>query len=134
MSGRRTATTARSIDRSSQKRSDASPRTSKPKLRVIDHHRLKRAARRRRMGLWLAGAVAVGMFVSALAQAELVRGQQELNQLRVDVAEARAEQARLEREIVMASAPQIVVERARALGMVRATEPQYFPAVRALQG
>ncbi|MEZ5379011.1 MAG: hypothetical protein R2733_21110 [Acidimicrobiales bacterium] len=129
MTPRHGANTARVADRSVARR----PAATKPKLRVVDHHRLKQAARRRRMGLWVAGAVAVGMFVSALAQAELVRGQQELNQMRQQVADAQAEQARLEREIVMASAPQVVVERARNLGMVRATEPQYFPAVRAIE-
>ncbi len=134
MTARSVTTAARVTERAGNRRTAAPAKASKPKLRVVDHHRLKRAARRRRMGLWLAGAVAVGMFVSALAQAELVRGQQELNEMRAQVVEVRAEQARLEREIVMASAPQIVVERARGLGMVRATEPQYFPAVRALEG
>ncbi len=80
----------------------------------------------------VAGAVVIGMFVSAMAQAELVRGQQELNELRADVAEAENLRADLEREIVVASAPQVIVQQARALGMVRATEPQYFPAVRSV--
>ncbi len=134
MNARTASSSARSGERAASHHSPARTRTAKPKLRVVDHHRLKQAARRRRMGLWLAGAVTVGMFVSALAQAELVRGQQELNQLRAELVVAQSEQARLEREIVMASAPHIVVDRARALGMVRATEPQYFPAVRALEG
>ncbi len=136
MNARRSAQgAARSIDAGAPRRGETSTRaTSRPKLRVVDHQRLKQATRRRRLGLGVASAIAIGMFVSALAQAELVAGQQDLNQLRADVAAAKAEQARLEREIVMASAPQIVVERARTLGMVRATEPQYFPAVRTVEG
>ncbi len=130
----RSAQRARAVDRSPARRDGATQRTARPKLRVVDHRRIKQAARRRRVGLWIASALAIGMFVSALAQAELVRGQQDLNQMRVQVAENRTERARLEREIVMASAPHVVVDRARALGMVRATEPQYFPAVRAVEG
>lgn len=107
--------------------------TPRPRLRVIDQRRLKQAARRRRVLLGLASVVVLGMFVSALAQAQLVRGQQELNSARAQVAEANGERARLEREIVLASAPQVVVERAQALGMVRATEPRYFAAVRSVE-
>lgn len=111
-------------------RRKAAPR---PRLRVIDQRRLKQATRRRRALVGLASIVVLGMFVSALAQAQLVRGQQELNDMRAEVGEANAEKARLEREIVLASAPHVVVERAQALGMVRATEPRYFAAVRSVE-
>lgn len=117
-------------------RSGATPRrkaAARPRLRVIDQRRLKQAARRRRVLLGLASVVVLGMFVSALAQAQLVRGQQDLNNMQAQVAEANREKARLEREIVLASAPHVVVERARALGMVRATEPRYFAAVRSVE-
>ncbi len=113
-------------------RPDPPERASRPKLRVIDQKRVTAANRRRRLIVGVAGAVVIGMFVSAMAQAELVRGQQELNQLRADVAEAEGARADLEREIVVASAPQVIVEQARALGMVRAMEPQYFPAIRSV--
>lgn len=104
---------------------------TRPKLRVIDQRRMQRAVRRRRLVFAVASTLIAAMFVSALAQAELVRGQQELNGRRSAVASVTADRERLEREIVVASAPHVIVERARAMGMVRATEPRYLAAVRA---
>jgi cell division protein FtsL len=119
--------------RTATRRQPASPKvreSNRPKLRVIDQRRVREAAFRRRLVLGSALLLVAGMFVSALAQAELVRGQQEINDLRQQVSVAGDQKAALERQIVVASAPQAIVERARAMGMVRAADPQYFSAVR----
>ncbi len=129
MAARSTARKHTTAERAAAGKADA----ARPRLRVIDQASVRRAVRRRRFGFGLATLIAAAMFVSALAQAELVRGQQELNELRRQVAESEQERARLERDIVIASAPHAIVERARAMGMVRANDPQYFPAVRSVE-
>lgn len=110
----------------------ASPRSrqSRPKLRLVDARVLRASARRRAISLVAMLSLAAGMFLVAFAHAQLVGTQQRLDQIRSQVAEAEAERARLERDVVFASSPESIVVRATALGMVRATDPQYLVAVR----
>ncbi len=114
----------------------ASPRAAKPapkarraNLRLVDPRIAQLKARRRRTAAASMFVLVAGMFVVAYAQARLVEGQLELDQLRTEVAEARKVQAQLERDVVEASSPTAITDRARALGMVRAVEPLYIVAV-----
>ena len=71
----------------------------------------------------------IGFFAAALAQAQLVANQHDLDQLRIQIAEAEADRARLERSVEESSAPGAVIDRAVEIGMVRANEPIYLAAV-----
>ena len=72
----------------------------------------------------------VALFGVALMYGQLVEGQQNIDELRAEIAQADADRARLEREVAVASTPEVIVERAFQLGMVRALNPQYLVAVR----
>lgn len=122
---------ARSAPPSSDRaRPKAAPQ--KPALRLINAAILRRERRQRRLVLLVATIFALAMFVVATAQAQLVQGQRQLDAQRAAVSEAKSEKLRLERQIVVASAPQVIVERATAMGMVRAQDPQYLIAVRSI--
>jgi hypothetical protein len=71
----------------------------------------------------------IGFFAAALAQAQLVANQHELDLLRTRIAEAEADRARLERSVEESSAPGAIIDRAVAIGMVRANDPVYLAAV-----
>lgn len=107
-----------------------SEKRSRPQLRVIDHRSLRSQANRRSMYLAAGLLFVLGLFAVALAQAELVKGQAELDQLRTHLEDVEARREMLRREVDQASAPDDVVSRARALGMVRASDPVYFTALR----
>jgi cell division protein FtsL len=110
-------------------------RPTKPaKLRVVDKAALRRRARQRTLVTLAAGLVTVSLFGVALLYGQLVEGQRELDTIRAEIAQAEAERARLEREVAVASTPDAIVERATALGMVRAVDPQYLIAVRTVEG
>lgn len=102
----------------------------KARLRVVDPVAMRSRARRRLATFAVFGVVIVAMFAVAFVHAQLVRRQGELDDMREQVAQAEAEQARLTRDVVIASAPDSIVNRAMALGMVRAAEPVYLVAVR----
>ncbi len=106
--------------------------TERPRLRLIDRRVLRRLAVRRLAYTTACLVLVVGIFAVALAQAELVKGQQQLDETRRELDDAQALRARLEREVDRASSPDEIVSRARVLGMVRAADPIYFTAVRPL--
>ena len=105
-------------------------RIEAPLLALVDFAALRRRARRRQ---WLAvGFVSVilSLFVVALVQAVLVQKQHDLDVLRSELRILEAEQAKLERQVVVASAPDAILKRAEAIGMVRAEGTVYLPGLR----
>lgn len=102
----------------------------KPKLRVVDKKAVRRRRRQRTLLSFAAAVVTVALFGVALMYGQLVEGQQNIDELRAEIAQADADRARLEREVAVASTPEAIVERAFQLGMVRALDPQYLVAVR----
>lgn len=126
---------ARQVAPRSGKPAQSKPAQSKPankkraNLRLVDPRVAQMRARRRRTVAVSMMVLVAGMFVVAYAQARLVEGQHELDQLRTEVAEARKVRAQLERDVVEASSPTAITDRARALGMVRAADPLYIVAV-----
>lgn len=104
---------------------------SRPKLEVLDRDAIRRRARRRNAMLMLFIIVLSGLFLVAFVHAGLVASQQDLDQIRSEIAELEAEKARIERAVDEASSPATIVERAEDdLGMVRAQSPLYLVAVR----
>lgn len=98
----------------------------RPKLRVLDQAARRRRARHRTALLVLFVAVIAGFFAVAFVHAELVAGQHELDAVRAEITQAEARHAELSRSVEEASAPSTIVERATALGMVRAQNPVYL--------
>jgi cell division protein FtsL len=91
----------------------------------------RRPVRLRRAVLTAFGCVLVAtLFAVGLIQAQLVQRQQHLDELRTEIADARAQELRLAREVLVASSPDEVVRRATEMGMVRAQDPVYLVAVR----
>lgn len=101
-----------------------------PSLRVVDAVAENRRRRQRRVLLGLLVVFTAGCFVVAAAQAMLVQGQRELDDLRLQIAEAEGEQDRLIQQLVDARSPETIIARAEAMGMVRADDPVYLVAVR----
>lgn len=118
------------------KKNDAAARkqAKKPKLRVVDKAALRRRRRQRTLLTFAAVIVTSALFGVALLYGQLVEGQQDIDELRTEIAQAEAERARLEREVAVASTPEAIVQRAFQLGMVRALDPQYLVAVRPVEG
>jgi cell division protein FtsL len=102
---------------------------SGPKLRVIDQRSLRQRAIRRGVYVTVCVLLATALFAVAFLQAELVQGQQVLDQNRLALRQAEAERARLTHEVDIASSPESIVARATAMGMVRAADPIYFTAI-----
>jgi len=100
----------------------------RPHLKVLDQQAIRRRARRRNLGIALFLVVIIGFFAAALAQAQLVANQHELDLLRNQIAEAEAKRARLERQVEESSAPSAIINRAQEIGMVRANDPIYLAA------
>lgn len=125
-----TSTAARTTKKTAPGAKSAAKSTKKANLRVVDKAALRR--RRRSRSLLTAAAVIVtsALFAVALMYGQLVEGQQDIDELRTEIAEADAERARLEREVALASTPDAIVQRAIELGMVRAIDPKYLVAVR----
>lgn len=112
----------------------ARPRTTRkaatrPKLRVLNQQAIRQRARRRNALLALFIVVLCGFFAVALIQAQLVADQQDLDVLRARIAEAEADNAKMARDIELASSPAAIVGRATEFGMVRAYQPVYLQAV-----
>lgn len=126
------ATGAATVAASRSKR--AAAKSERPKLRLVDKQALKSRSRRRTVIISSLCLLVAGMFMTTLAHARLVEGQRELDVLRSDIAELDGRRAQLEGEIVIASSPEAIVARARVLGMVRASDPQYLVAVRRPSG
>ena len=110
-------------------KSDAKP----PKLRVVDKTALRRRARRRTLLTLAAALVTAALFGVALLYGQIVEGQQDIDTMRADIAQAEADRATLERQVAIASTPDAIVQRAFDLGMVRAIDPQYLIAVRRVE-
>jgi cell division protein FtsL len=131
VSTRQTAA-GRTGTRSATSRSvSAGAKMVRPHLKVLDQQAIRRRARRRNLAMTLFVVVIVGFFAAALAQAQLVANQHELDQLRIQIAEAEANRARLERQVEESSAPSAIIQRASEIGMVRANEPIYLAATSA---
>lgn len=101
-----------------------------PDLKIVDRRALRRRRRRRALATVSAFLVVVTLFAVALLYAQLVKDQQRIDQLRAEIAETTDEKAQLERAVAKASTPDVIVEKAGHLGMVRAVDPQYLVAVR----
>lgn len=125
--------TAAVLDRPTTRRRPAAPRRSTPSLRLLDPQAERRRARRRSALVLLFFSVLVGFFCVAFVHAELVAGQYELDAVRTQISEADARRAELARAVEEASAPNEIVTRATALGMVPATEPVYLQAAAPLR-
>ena len=104
-----------------------------PKLRVVDKADLRRRRRRRTLLTLAAAFVTTALFAVALLYGQIVEGQQDLDTMRSDIAQAEADRAKLERQVAIASTPDAIVQRAFELGMVRAIDPQYLIAVRQVE-
>ncbi len=120
----------------SQARTKSAPKKSapkKPNLRVVDKAALRRRTRQRTLLTLAATVVTTALFGVAFLYGQLVEGQQEVDMMRAEIAQAEAERARLERDVAVASTPDAIVQRAHALGMVRSVDPQYLIAVRPLE-
>ncbi len=129
-SGRIGRSTASARADQSRQRSASSPaNVIRPHLRVLDQQALRRRARRRNLAMAMFVVLIIGFFAAALAQAQLVANQHELDLLRTQIAEAEANRARLERSVEESSAPGAIIDRAVAIGMVRANDPIYLAAV-----
>ncbi len=126
-------TSSSAAAKTTAKRDGSKKDSSKPKLRVVDKAAMRRRARQRTLLTMAAGLVTTALFGVALLYGQLVEGQQETDTMRAEIAQAEAERARLERDVAIASTPAEIVRRATALGMVRAQNPQYLIAVRAIE-
>jgi len=111
-------------------RATKAAKATKPRLRVVDNKAIRRRRRQRTLLSFAAAVVTVALFGVALMYGQLVEGQQNIDQLRAEIAKGHADRARLEREVAVASTPEAIVQRAFELGMVRALNPQYLVAVR----
>ena len=127
------ATQKTTSQKTAQKPATRRSRSAKPKLRVVDQAAHRRRVRHRALVSLSVMAVAATLFAVALIYAQLVTGQQEIDDLRAEIAEAEAHRAGLERSVAVASTPDAIVARAVELGMVRAVDPQYLVAVRSIE-
>lgn len=103
---------------------------ARPELTVLDQTAVRWRARRRAALAFAFVLVLAGFFGVAFVHASLVTGQQQLDQMRSQVNELQAEKAQVQRQIEDAEAPERIVARANAMGMVRAQEPVFLPASR----
>lgn len=127
--------TTTAVRRHVKKQAEASTRpVKKPKLRVVDKKVIRRRRRQRTLLSAAAALVTVALFGVALMYGQLVEGQQNVDELRAEIAQANADRSRLERDVAIASTPEVIVDRAFDLGMVRALDPQYLVAVRPVEG
>ncbi len=113
-----------------RRRAPSSRAGTRPRLQVLDQESIRRRARRRNATLLAFVVVLNGLFLVAFVHARLVEGQQDLDVLRSQITDLRAEKAQMERAVNEASSPAEVVLRAEALGMVRAAEPVYLQPTR----
>ncbi|MDH3681863.1 MAG: hypothetical protein OEV40_18145 [Acidimicrobiia bacterium] len=112
-----------------RRRSTSPKAASRPRLRVLDQAAVRRRARRRNAVLLAFIVLLAALFLVAFVHARLVESQQELDLMRTRISELQVDKAQLERAVDEASSPALIVERASALGMVRAAEPVYLASV-----
>jgi len=105
---------------------------SRPELTVLDQAAVRWRSRRRKALMFAFVLVLAGFFGVAFVHASLVTSQQQLDQMRTQVADLEAQKAQVQRQIEDAEAPERIVERATSMGMVRAKEPVFLPAARDL--
>jgi hypothetical protein len=121
---RRTTTKSR-VARPAALRSPSS--TRRASLRVVDNAARLQNRRVRRVA-WLVGAlVVVALFAAVAFHVQLAQGQLELDRLERQTVAAREEYQQLRLQYAQQSSPAAVVDRATALGMVRAGDvPTYL--------
>lgn len=121
---RRTPTTSR-VARPATLRAPSS--TRRPRLRVVDNAARVQNRRVRRVA-WLLGAlVVIALFAAVAFHVQLAQGQLELDRLEHQTAAARDQYQQLRLQYAQQSSPAAVVDRAKALGMVRAGDvPTYL--------
>ncbi len=101
-------------------------------LFVVDFAALRSRTRRRRMVIMSLILLVGAFFGVALVQAQLVQTQSDLDRLQQEISVLENDIALLDRSVVVASSPEEVVRRAKALGMVRSVRPVYLVATRPL--
>jgi len=96
-------------------------------LRVVDNAARVQNRRVRRVA-WLLGAlVVIALFAAVAFHVQLAQGQLELDRLERQTAAARDQYQQLRLQYAQQSSPAAVVDRAKALGMVRAGDvPTYL--------
>ncbi|MBT8240735.1 MAG: septum formation initiator family protein [Acidimicrobiia bacterium] len=104
--------------------------TARGTLFLIDLAALRSRSRRRRLVIASLVLLAGAFFAAALVQAQLVQTQAEADRLQVEINRLENDLALLDRQVVEASSPEVIVEQARRLGMVRAVRPVYLVATR----
>ena len=72
--------------------------------------------------------LSAAMLLIAGVQAKLVQSQRALDQKRIEITAVEARVAELERAVMSASSPMVVVESAESMGMVRSVNPVYLVA------
>lgn len=108
--------------------------SAKAPLFLIDLAALRSRTRRRRLVLGSLLLLVGAFFAVALIQAQLVQTQSEVDRLQAEINRLENDLALLDREVVEASSPEKIVERAtQDLGMVRALRPVYLVAARPLK-
>ncbi len=117
-----------------RRRAKVAPATETNSAQPVDLGVITRGALRwrrfRRFMFYLAFAL-LGLVLLAVAgvHAELVQGQQEVDQLSVEIRQMRDQRAALQRQVDEASSPVAIIGRAGQLGMVRAQDPVYLTVV-----
>ncbi len=106
------------------------PAPARPRLELLDRAAARRRSRRRNALMAAFILVLVGFFLVAFVHASLVAGQQDLDEMRTQIAELEADKASVQRNIEALSAPDRLTGRAAQLGMVRAQDPVFLAAVR----
>lgn len=101
-------------------------------LFVVDFAALRSRTRRRRMVMVSLILLVAAFFGVALVQAQLVQTQSDLDGLQNEITVLENDIALLDRSVVVASSPEEIVRRAKALGMVRSVRPVYLVATRPL--
>lgn len=124
-----TTTTRRATARSTTPKRRRQESPEPVELRVVDRASWRWQALRRFLFLAVLTAVGAVLLAVAAVHAWLVQNQQELDQVRYEVRELRSERADLEQQVVVAGSPQVIIDRATGLGMVRAVDPVYLEAV-----
>ncbi|MGI9611089.1 MAG: hypothetical protein ACR2NL_12420 [Acidimicrobiia bacterium] len=116
--------------RAGAKKSSSTKSTARGALFLIDLAALRSRTRRRRLVIVSLILLVGAFFGAALVQAQLVQTQAEADRITIEINRLENDLALLDREVVEASSPEVIVERARRLGMVRAVRPVYLVATR----
>ncbi len=118
-------------------KAETSPKTSartsgggRPPIFLVDVAALRSRTRRRRLVIASLLLLVGAFFGAALVQAQLVQTQAEVDRIQIELNRLENDLALLDRQVVEASSPEVIVERARRLGMVRAVRPVYLVATR----